>query len=143
MLGFLPPAAITCLNSFATEEMHLQSKQEKSETSSVLPQEQDKEGVDSIYLICRLDRMIRTIRVNQKENHTRCHTLYTKLGVDRTVGTGIHVHSCQQFAQNIKKNLEDNSWKCRDITSLASISHSFQADMVKQDQSPHTEPDQN
>lgn len=76
------------------------------------------------YVMCRNSKMIRTIRVEQNAEKGKCETVYTKSGVDRSVASGIHLSSCQQFVENIRRNLEVASWKCRDISAKASISDS-------------------
>lgn len=77
------------------------------------------------YVLCRHSKMIRTIRVTQSKEKGPCETLYTKLGVDRKVGYGIHLTSCRQIVDNIRRNLEVADWQCKDITAKASISHSM------------------
>ncbi len=67
--------------------------------------------------------MIRTIRVERAPaDNGSCETVYTKSGVDRSVGSGINVSSCLRFAENIRRNLEIADWKCQDITAKSSIS---------------------
>lgn len=76
------------------------------------------------YVLCRQRKVIRTIRVEKSGDKERCETVYTKSGVDRSVGSGIHLASCRQFAENIRRNLEVANWKCQDISAKASISNS-------------------
>ncbi|MER2513220.1 MAG: hypothetical protein ABTQ25_12540 [Nitrosomonas ureae] len=77
----------------------------------------------STYFLCRNKKMIRTIRVERvPADNGNCETVYTKSGVDRSVGSGINVSSCLRFAENIRRNLEIADWKCQDITAKSSIS---------------------
>ncbi|MBK8203535.1 MAG: hypothetical protein IPK68_14820 [Bdellovibrionales bacterium] len=77
----------------------------------------------STYFLCRNKKMIRTIRVGRAStDNGTCETVYTKSGVDRSVGSGINVSSCLRFAENIRRNLEVADWKCQDITAKSSIS---------------------
>lgn len=68
-------------------------------------------------LLCRLGKIVRSIQVKQSFNDpgNQCETIYTKAGIDRQVGKGIHWKSCYEILDNIKGNLEAASWKCRDI----------------------------
>ena len=77
------------------------------------------------YLLCRNKKTVRTIRVevNSGENQG-CETLYTKAGVDRSVGSGVNHSSCLRVMNNIKGNLEAASWTCKDITAKSDITES-------------------
>jgi hypothetical protein len=66
------------------------------------------------HYLCRNQKLVRTLRVVEKPD--KCVTIYTKAGTDRVVGTGIYLQSCISILQNIKGNLEEASWKCRDIS---------------------------
>jgi len=77
------------------------------------------------YVMCRQKKIVRTIRVEVGiGGKSNCKTLYTKGGVDRVVGNGVHTQSCMRVANNIRGNLEAASWKCRDINSKVKISTS-------------------
>ena len=71
-------------------------------------------------VFCRLGKLVRTIRAMPSENG--CKAVYTKAGVDRVVGTGRRWQSCYDFVNNIKKNLESGSWKCREISKFKVVS---------------------
>ena len=66
------------------------------------------------YWICKNQAEVRTIRVHVDEGS--CSTLYTKLGTEKSVGTGKNTESCINFLNNIKTNLEKSNWTCRDAT---------------------------
>ena len=70
----------------------------------------------SAYVICKNNSQVRTIRIVVDDKNI-CHTIYTKLGVDKNVGGGKNKMSCSQFLDNIKVNLEKSNWKCRDVES--------------------------
>ena len=91
-----------------------------------------KESINEApYVLCRHSKMIRTIRVKQSGEKGLCETLYTKSGVDRKVGYGIHLTSCRQIVDNIRRNLEVADWQCKDITAKASISNSTAEEPVR------------
>lgn len=73
------------------------------------------------YVMCRNSQIVRTIRVEWNKESASCETLYTKNGVDRSVGNGKFFGSCVKFLTNVQANLEKAGWKCKDI-SKASIS---------------------
>ncbi len=69
------------------------------------------------YVMCKSHKIVRTIRVSQEnENERLCTTTYTKAGVDRIVGSGQSVQTCQTILKNIQNNLEKADWRCRDIS---------------------------
>ncbi len=73
------------------------------------------------YVMCKNRDIVRTIRIEWSEDQEKCLTKYTKAGVDRVVGTGVNTESCKAFLDNVKGNLEEASWRCRDISSNAII----------------------
>ncbi|MEZ4873640.1 MAG: hypothetical protein R2827_15645 [Bdellovibrionales bacterium] len=76
------------------------------------------ESVDLPRLImCKNQKVRRTIRVF-KNSEGECETVYTKAGVDRTVGTASVPTSCFRFVDNIRENLEDAAWKCDEVSQF-------------------------
>jgi len=69
------------------------------------------------FIMCKNKKIIRTVRVEPTMDPKGCITTYTKAGIDRVVGTGIHIRSCVNFLNNIKTNLEKANWNCRDIST--------------------------
>jgi len=70
----------------------------------------------SVYVICKNNGQVRTIRV-ELDAQNICHTIYTKAGVDKAMGSGKNRESCNQWLTNIRVNLEKSNWKCRDVES--------------------------
>lgn len=66
------------------------------------------------YIMCQNGNIIRTVRIELFDQG--CRTVYTKYGKDRVIGSGQFVISCTGFLNNVKKNLEEAGWKCRDIS---------------------------
>lgn len=72
------------------------------------------------YVMCRNDKIVRSIRVVRKENGS-CETQYTKLGVDKVVGWGEKENSCKRILAKIRGNLEKADWKCRRLSKAKII----------------------
>lgn len=70
----------------------------------------------SALVLCKNNQVVRTIRVNSSDDG--CRTVYTKAGVDRVVGSGQNTSSCVQFLNNIKGNLEEAAWSCREVSKF-------------------------
>ena len=70
----------------------------------------------SAYVICKNSNQVRTIRV-EVDAQGLCHTIYSKLGVQKSIGSGKNKESCLQFLNNVRVNLEKSGWKCRDVES--------------------------
>ncbi|AHI05150.1 hypothetical protein BDW_03210 [Bdellovibrio bacteriovorus W] len=65
-------------------------------------------------ILCRLNKTVRTLRVEMGED-TRCRAVYTKQGVDETIGSGLNPNSCVEFVSNVRRNLENANWNCREV----------------------------
>ncbi|MCB0419895.1 MAG: hypothetical protein KDD61_02815 [Bdellovibrionales bacterium] len=72
------------------------------------------------YVMCKNRKIVRSIRVIQNDEGS-CKTIYTKSGVDRIVGNGRRIESCLGYLKNIEENLGAAAWKCKDVTSAATI----------------------
>lgn len=67
------------------------------------------------YLMCKSGAVVRTIRVEKKNN--TCRTTYTKDGVETTVGKSTQEELCYEVFEKIRSNLEKGNWRCKDISS--------------------------
>ena len=83
--------------------------------SFVCVAESTEEVENKAYWLCKNRKEVRTIRV-QVENAV-CTTFYSKLGSEKSVGSGKNQESCVNFLNNIKTNLEKSNWNCRDISA--------------------------
>ena len=70
---------------------------------------------DSTYMMCKNKKVVRTVRV-EKKNNGGCKTTYTKEGVDQNVGESWVASRCLKVLKNIRINLEKANWKCKDIS---------------------------
>lgn len=68
---------------------------------------------DSLVL-CKHNKTVRTLRVELGEDQ-KCRAIYTKQGVDETIGSGLNPNSCVEFVSNVRKNLEEAKWNCREV----------------------------
>lgn len=68
------------------------------------------------YWICKSRKDVRTIRVFV-DGDGQCITYYSKQGTERNVGNGRYQETCLNFLNNIKTNLENSNWSCRDISA--------------------------
>lgn len=71
-------------------------------------------------ILCKNQKTVRTIRVEVDKSNNACKTIYTKSGIDSVVGSGQYPQSCEQFADNVRKNLETANWDCRQVQEAKS-----------------------
>lgn len=69
--------------------------------------------VGEALVLCKNNKSVRTLRVEQDEQ--KCRAIYTKQGVDEVIGTSQSVNACTEFVTNVRKNLEDAKWSCREV----------------------------
>ncbi|MES2768815.1 MAG: hypothetical protein V4596_06675 [Bdellovibrionota bacterium] len=81
--------------------------------------EEEKDGEVKQYVICRNQKVVRTIRVECVGSE--CDTIYTKDGADKIEGSNNNVMGGQKILGNIQANLEKAAWKCNDVTANAKI----------------------
>ena len=62
--------------------------------------------------ICIFKTEYRSIRIQQNETKT-CDTIYTKLGIDKRLGGGQFITSCEKVFNNVVSNLTNAGWSCR------------------------------
>ncbi len=72
----------------------------------------------SSYFLCRNQKTVRTIRIENDQDDKQCVTVYTKAGVDKEVARAQNPNNCQKILENIKTNLEAASWKCKEISDV-------------------------
>ena len=66
------------------------------------------------FVYCKLGEVIRTIRTVDVPGDG-CKAVYTKAGIDRDVGKGKNWASCEKVIDNIRSNLEEAAWRCREF----------------------------
>lgn len=70
--------------------------------------------IESSLVLCKNKKVVRTLRVEMGEDQ-KCRAIYTKQGVDETIGSGMNPTSCVEYITNVRKNLEEASWSCREV----------------------------
>jgi hypothetical protein len=68
-------------------------------------------------LICKNKKVVRMVRVTKESGH--CQTIYTKDGKEQTIGSGQNLSSCQKYLEDVRRNLSNVGWKCRDVKDAA------------------------
>ncbi len=68
---------------------------------------------DSLVL-CKHNKTVRTLRIETLSDQ-RCKAVYTKVGVDQTIGSSQNRTSCEEYIAGVRKTLEDAKWSCREV----------------------------
>lgn len=71
----------------------------------------------SDYYLCRFDKEVRSLKIKHLKSGG-CEAVYTKLGIDKSMGQSKTVESCRSVIMNIKKNIEVGGWKCKELTNI-------------------------
>lgn len=70
------------------------------------------------FVLCKNKKTVRSIRITPGgEKH--CRVTYTKGGTDELIGQARTLGGCQSILKNVQENLQESSWKCRDVKSAA------------------------
>ena len=75
---------------------------------------QANNSVGDSLVLCKYNKTVRTLRVEIGEDKM-CRAIYTKQGVDETIGSGQYLNSCVEYISNVRKNLEEAKWNCREV----------------------------
>lgn len=65
-------------------------------------------------VLCKHNKSVRTLRIEMGDDK-KCRAIYTKQGVDETIGSGQDPNSCAEIVSNVRKNLEEGNWVCREV----------------------------
>lgn len=65
-------------------------------------------------IVCKHEKTVRTLRSDQT-TEGGCVAVYTKTGVDQVVGSSSRPNGCESILEGIRKNLESNVWKCKEV----------------------------
>lgn len=71
-------------------------------------------GLGDSLVLCKHNKTVRTLRVEVGQDQL-CRAIYTKDGVDETIGSGQYQNSCVEIVANVRKNLEGAKWNCREV----------------------------
>lgn len=64
-------------------------------------------------MVCKKEKEVRTLRV-QVRTDKKCETIYTKLGQDKIVGSGLNHKSCHKFLEDIQLTIQKAGFVCRE-----------------------------
>jgi hypothetical protein len=65
-------------------------------------------------VLCKHNKNVRTLRIEMGADQ-KCRAIYTKQGIDQTIGSAQYLNSCTEIVQGVRKTLEDAKWSCRDV----------------------------
>lgn len=70
-------------------------------------------------VLCKHNKTVRTLRV-ETGSDSKCKAIYTKQGVDQTIGSSGDVNTCSEVIAGVRKTLEEAKWNCRDVKEARS-----------------------
>lgn len=101
----------------AADQAQPEEQQKLQSTNAEIgtPPKMSEVAKQPIYWMCRLKHDVRTIRIEAEKG--TCTAKYSKEGNERVVGQSAGMRSCYQVFANIRRNLENAEYKCRDIST--------------------------
>ncbi len=72
---------------------------------------------DVDFVICKSKGSVRTLRYSFSKSEAQCNAFYNKGAGDKKVAYGKNSKTCRDVINNIRYNLEKDSWKCRGVTN--------------------------
>lgn len=66
------------------------------------------------FILCKSNKNVRTLRVEMSSDQ-KCRAVYTKQGVDEVIGASTGAAACAEIISNVRKNLEEGKWNCREV----------------------------
>lgn len=74
-----------------------------------------------LQVLCRLKGEVRTIRIEERKSGG-CQTIYAKGGTDQVVASSQRRQVCESVKGNVRGNLTEAGWGCREVQSSQSTS---------------------
>jgi len=68
---------------------------------------------NNIFLVCERHKEVRWLRTFTAADG-KCKSIYSKEGYSQVVSSATYFSSCEAVLLNVKKNIEDGGFKCRD-----------------------------
>ncbi|MBO9666937.1 MAG: hypothetical protein J7501_09005 [Bdellovibrio sp.] len=65
-------------------------------------------------VLCKHNKNVRTLRIEMGSDQ-KCKAIYTKQGIDQTIGSAQYLNSCTEIVAGVRKTLEEAKWSCRDV----------------------------
>lgn len=72
-------------------------------------------------VLCKHNGNVRTLRI-ETDAEKKCRAVYTKSGVDQTIGSSTMSSTCEDVVGGVRKTLEEAKWSCRDVKEARSSS---------------------
>ncbi|MFN3697098.1 MAG: hypothetical protein ACK4VO_06605 [Pseudobdellovibrio sp.] len=71
------------------------------------------EKSNNIFLVCERHKEVRWLRIFTGTDG-KCKSVYSKEGFSQIVSSATYFSSCEAVLNNVKKNIEDGGFKCRE-----------------------------
>jgi len=68
---------------------------------------------NSLFLVCERHKEVRWLRVFTAADG-KCKSVYSKEGYSQVVSSATYFSSCEAVMMNVKKNIEDGGFKCKE-----------------------------
>lgn len=72
-------------------------------------------------VLCKHNGNVRTLRI-ETDAEKKCRAVYTKSGVDQSIGASTAASTCEEVVAGVRKTLEEAKWSCRDVKEARSSS---------------------
>lgn len=72
-------------------------------------------------VLCKSNKNVRTLRI-ETDAEKKCRAIYTKAGVDQTIGSSTNASTCEEVVAGVRKTLEEVKWSCREVKEARSSS---------------------
>ena len=72
-------------------------------------------------VLCKHNGNVRTLRI-ETDAEKKCRAVYTKAGVDQTIGASQSASTCEEVVVGVRKTLEEAKWSCREVKEARSSS---------------------
>lgn len=77
-------------------------------------------GVSDVFYLCKKSKNTRWLRAYKLDNG-KCKALYSKEGYLQVISSATYFSSCEGVLLSVKKNLEEGSFKCTQMSNASVI----------------------
>jgi len=82
-------------------------------TLIVVGQSNAAEKNNNVFLVCERHKEVRWLRIYTGSDG-KCKSVYSKEGFSQVVSSATYFASCEAVLNNVKKNIEDGGFKCKE-----------------------------
>jgi len=68
---------------------------------------------NNVFLVCERHKEVRWLRIYTGSDG-KCKSVYSKEGFSQVVSSATYFASCEAVLNNVKKNIEDGGFKCKE-----------------------------